>query len=438
MDEDTRHDTEEAGQSGADEAGTTAPLPSDPQSEDWYGGQPPSATEEAVAPKKTGIAVVVAVTALVASLVSLVVGAAAGFAAARLAGPAGSGWDGPAKVRVLPSKTEEPVAAVAAAALSSIVSVDVAGGGEGRGKEEKAPGDRLPKNHPGVPLAASGSGVALRRSPAGGTYILTNNHVVEDATSISVTDRRGKRHKAKLVGRDADTDIAVLEIQEQVPVIKTADSDKVDVGDLVVAIGSPFGLQHSVTSGVVSAIHRSLPQRLTMRQGSYPLVDVIQTDAAINPGNSGGALLDRDGRLIGINTAIYSNSGASDGVGFAVPVNAALRVADELVKSGKAKHPFLGILGQTVNEQLAKEADLPVSEGALVKDVTKGTAAEKAGLKTGDLIVKLDDKPIRSMDDLILAVRRSKVGQRVRLGLYREGKLTEVEMTVGVKPDDLK
>jgi S1-C subfamily serine protease len=204
---------------------------------------------------------------------------------------------------------------------------------------------------------------------------------------------------------------------------------------LVVAIGSPFGLQHSVSSGVVSGLHRSLPDGFDeAATGVYPLVDVIQTDAAINPGNSGGALVDRLGRLVGINSAIWSDSGSNAGIGFAVPAKTAVRVADELISTGKATRPYLGILGQTVGGALAKEKKLPVTQGALVVEVTKDTMAAKAGLKVDDVVVALDGQPVRSMDDLILLVRRTTVGQKVALALYRGGKRIEVPMTVGDKP----
>jgi len=233
-------------------------------------------------------------------------------------------------------------------------------------------------------------------------------------------------------------DLAVIKIDAGKPLdpVRIGNSDGVQVGDWAVAIGSPFGLQHSVTAGVVSAIHRSLPDT-SGSSSKYPLVDVIQTDAAINPGNSGGALVDRTGALVGIPSAIYSSSGANDGIGFAIPINAALRVADSLIKTGTVEHPFLGISGQTVTAQLAKTDKLPVTEGAYVVEITKGTEAEKAGLKKGDVIVKLDSTPIRSMDDLILAVRRQTVGDTVTLSLYRAGKLIEVPMKVGVKPANL-
>ncbi|MRR11366.1 PDZ domain-containing protein, partial [bacterium] len=193
----------------------------------------------------------------------------------------------------------------------------------------------------------------------------------------------------------------------------------------------------SVSSGVVSAIGRSLPDSFGGAEGLYPLVDVIQTDAAINPGNSGGALIDRVGALVGINAAIYSESGANDGVGFAVPVNNAIGIAEQLIETGVAEHPFLGIVGRDVDPSNPEDKTLAVTEGALVIEVTEGTNAEKAGVEAGDVIVAIDSDEIRSMDDLILQVRRRAIGDKVTLTLYRDGKETELEMTVGIKPKNL-
>jgi serine protease DegQ len=310
-----------------------------------------------------------------------------------------------------------------------VVNIDVTG------SEAGTETGGLPEGHPSVPVAGQGSGVALRAAPGGGTYIITNDHVVADATEIVVTAPGGERVKATLVGTDPDTDIAVIRVPAAVAPISLGASEKLVVGQLVVAIGSPFGLQHSVSGGVVSGLHRSLPDGFDeSAAGVYPLVDVIQTDAAINPGNSGGALVDRRGLLVGINSAIYSDSGASAGIGFAIPVKTAVRIADELISKGVASHPFLGVVGQSVDELLSKEKKLPVGEGAFVVEITKGTMAEKAGIQVDDLIVALDTTPIRSMDDLILQVRRTQVGQKVTITLYRAGKKIDVPMTVGDKP----
>ncbi len=360
---------------------------------------------------------------------ALIFGLTAGFAGGILADrvvPGSSG--GSATVKVLPASTEEAVAAAAAAAVPSVVNIDVSGA--------PVTGDpTLPQDHPDVPVAGSGSGVAFRATEDGGTYIVTNEHVVAGATNILVTTVDGDRYEAELVGSDAESDMAIIKVNEKLPLIDVAESDSLIVGQMVVAIGSPFGLQHSVTSGVVSALHRSLPGNSA--SSVYPLVDVIQTDAAINPGNSGGALVDRSGKLVGIPSAIYSESGSDAGIGFAIPIKTVERVATELITSGSAQTPFLGIVGQTVTDELVTTETLPVKQGAFVVEITKGTEAEKAGIKPKDVIVKLDETPIRSMDELILAVRRMSVGDTVTLSLYRDGKQMTLEMKIGVKPKGL-
>ncbi len=323
----------------------------------------------------------------------------------------------------------ESVAAAAAVALPSVVNVDISA------DQTSSAASGLPSNHPNVPVTGQGSGVAYLSAPGGGTYIITNDHVVADAATIMVTPSSGEQLKATLVGTDPDTDIAVIRVPGRIPLIRSGSSDKLVVGQLTIAIGSPFGLQHSVSSGVVSGLHRSLPDSIgNDKTGVYPLIDVIQTDAAINPGNSGGALVDREGVLIGINSAIFSDTGQNAGIGFAIPVKTATRVADELIKGGKALHPFLGVMGQTVDAAFATEKKLSVNQGAYVVGITKGTAAEKAGIRAGDVIVALDTTPVRSMDDLLLVVRRTVVGQKVTIALYRGAKKMEIVMTVGDKP----
>ena len=371
-------------------------------------------------------------TVLVSFAVAAVVGLAGGYIGSRAAQgfpPLGT-TSGTAGV-----SSSEPVAAAAAAALPSVVNIDVTG-------TETPAGGTLPPGHPSVPpsqtapFTGQASGIAYRAAPGGGTYIITNDHVVKDTSSLFVTAADGTRREGKVIGTDPDTDIAVVSIAARVPLIALVPSgSQLAVGQMAIAIGSPFGLQHSVTSGVVSATHRSLPSGASNNtKGFYPLVDVIQTDAAINPGNSGGALVDRSGRLIGVSSAIYTDTGSNAGIGFAIPVGTATRVADELIASGKAKHPFLGIVGTTVDDQLAAEKKLTVKQGALVVEVTKDTGAAKAGLKPGDVIISLDSTPIRSMDDLLLAVRLTKVGKTVKLGIIRDGKNTTLNMTVGDKP----
>ena len=275
--------------------------------------------------------------------------------------------------------------------------------------------------------------MAYKSAPDGGTYILTNNHVVEGADKITVRDATGKSYPAKLVGRDPETDIAVLEVDVAIPAIDLGDSGDLVVGQSVVAIGSPYGLEHTVTSGVVSALGRSLPD-FSDSGNAYPLVDVIQTDAAINPGNSGGALVDSRGRLVGINTAIYSDSGSNGGIGFAVPVNTAVRVGNQLVEGGEINHPFIGVIGSTLTEELAAEKKLSAKEGAYVAEIAKGSGAEKAGVKVDDVVVAVDGTPIRSMDDLILQIRRKQVGDEVTITVSRDGKEMDLKVTVGDKP----
>ncbi|MBW6469414.1 MAG: trypsin-like peptidase domain-containing protein [Coriobacteriia bacterium] len=398
---------------------------------------PPVETPGGTGDRRAGVSTVavIAIAIVVALIVGGLAGGVGGFAGGWLASHArgGSSSSGTGTLQVLPPETDEPVVAAAAAALPSVVNIDVSA-------SQVSPEDSnaLPESHPGVPLRGNGSGVAFRSSEDGGTYVLTNAHVVENAENIFVTGTDRERRRGELIGADAETDIAVVKIAASLPLIEIGDSDEIEVGQSATAIGSPFGLSHSVTSGVISAIGRSLPGGTGSQRNVYPLVDVIQTDAAINPGNSGGALVDRVGQLIGVNTAIYSDTGASGGIGFAVPVNTAIRVADQLIESGTAQHPFLGIVGQDVTPEFAAAEGLDVDEGAYVVEPIEGTKAEAAGIVTGDVIVSLNEVPIRSMDDLLLQVRRHRIGEVVTLEIWRGGALIEVEMEVGIKPADLE
>lgn len=367
---------------------------------------------------------------------ALLVGAAAGFvggyAAVRLT-PDEEQEDVERDTDVGSANTAAPsaddvVAVAASTALPSVVNIDVMSGGSGE--------EGLPFDHPSVPVQGEGSGVAYREAPDGGTYIITNNHVVDGATTIMVTDSAGDRHEAELVGGDADSDIAVVRVDAEIPPIAIGNSDGLVVGQLAIAIGSPYGLEHSVTAGVISALHRPLTE-FGGAEGEYPYIDAIQTDAAINPGNSGGALVDREGRLIGIPSVIYSESGSSDGVGLAIPVDRATDAADQLIDKGYVETPFLGVVGQTVTSDLAAEEGLDVEEGAYVVEVTPGTEAEKAGVQPGDVIVSVDDDRIRTMDDLVLAVRSRSVGDEVTLSIWRDGEQMTLSMRIGVKPEGI-
>jgi S1-C subfamily serine protease len=369
----------------------------------------------------------IVLVALLIVLVSGAVGGAAGFFGAGFSGKNAATTTVGAPLAM--NASDEPIAAAAAAALPSIVNIDVTGDSSASG---------LPSGHPSVPSGGTGSGVAYKSTPDGGTYILTNDHVVTGATKIVVTPASGDKITATLVGTDPQTDIAVVKVPVALPLITIGDSEGIIVGQLVVAIGSPFGLQHSVSSGVISALHRSITSGSADSTSSvYPLVDVIQTDAAINPGNSGGALVDRIGRLLGINSAIYTDSGSSAGVGFAIPSKTVVRIADELIAGGKATHPFLGAEGRTVTDADAKTAGLATTEGAIVESVIADTGAARAGLKKGDVVTALNGQPVRTMDDLILAVRRSQVGDQVTLAVWRDKASISIVMTVGDKPASL-
>jgi len=402
---------------------------------------PPPAAEPAAEPTpapapaapRSGVALAVSLAVVMAFIVGAASGFAGGLLGAKYSASTGSSsGSGSRSITVVPSKTSEPVVAASAVAVPSVVNIDVTQKAASGGQKG------LPDAHPSVPLQGSGSGVAFKRAPNDGTYLLTNNHVVENAASITVRDTSGNKYKGTLVGRDADSDIAVVSIDAKLPIIPLGDSAKLVVGQTVVAIGSPFGLEHTVTSGVVSALGRSLPDFTADNNGSYPLVDVIQTDAAINPGNSGGALVDRQGQLIGINTAIYSESGASGGIGFAIPVSAAERVANTLIAGDKVGHPFLGIVGLTITPEVQTQRKLTVAQGALIEEITKGTGADKADLKPGDVVTALDGEAVRSMDDLILLVRRHAVGDTVTLSIVRDGKAEKIKMTVGDRPANLQ
>jgi len=265
-----------------------------------------------------------------------------------------------------------------------------------------------------------GSGVIVSEDG----YILTNNHVVENADEIKIALNDEREFTAKIVGRDDKSDVAVLKIDaKDLPYLHLANSDTLEVGDMVLAIGNPFGVGQTVTMGIVSATGRGAM--------GLDYEDFIQTDAAINPGNSGGALIDAEGRLVGINTAIISRSGGNQGIGFAIPVNLARSVMESLVKDGRVVRGFLGVNIQDVTPTLAKEFDLKDHDGALVADVTAGSPAEKAGLKAGDIITKLNGKPVRDSRHLKLQVAQISPNTKVPVEVLRDG--ATKSMTVQLK-----
>ena len=375
------------------------PIPSSPSSP--YGRTPESNARPRVA-----------LIALVASLIGGLLASAATVVALE----PGSDNDPPVAIEEQPVQAPEvavnteqtQVEAVAEAVLPTVVQIDIDGGG---------------------PLGSSsgnGSGVIYRS----GGYIITNNHVVAEAEDMQIVFADGSREEATLVGRDALSDIAVVKVdRDDLTAIRIGNSASLRVGQLAVAIGSPFGLEGSVTAGVISALNRPISVGDGIR-----LPNVIQTDAPINPGNSGGALVGADGRLIGVNSAILTaGSPANAGVGFAIPVTTAVDIADELIESGSVTYPFLGVEGSNVPAAAAER--LGVEKGALVGTVQEDTPAEEAGLRRDDVVIQIGDAEITSMDDLIIAVRQAEVGDTVEVVYIRDQRERTTEVTLAERPD---
>lgn len=269
-----------------------------------------------------------------------------------------------------------------------------------------------------------GSGVIV--SPEG--YILTNAHVVDGAKEVSVTLYDKREMKGRVVGADARADVAVVKIEgSNFPAITLGDSDKVQVGDIVLAVGEPFGLGGTVTNGIVSALGRS-------GLGIEEVENFIQTDAPINPGNSGGALVDDGGRLIGINTAIAGNSGGSQGIGFAVPINMARQDLDQIIAHGKVERGYLGILPQDVTPALAKSFGISQTAGALVGDVTPNSPASRGGLQQGDIIVDVNGQPVADANQLRLKIGMLAPDANVALKVMRDGRMQDLSVKLGEFP----
>lgn len=269
-----------------------------------------------------------------------------------------------------------------------------------------------------------GSGVIV--NPDG--YILTNNHVIQDADEINVKLSDKVTYKGKVIGTDSKTDLAVIKISASgLPVIKFGNSDELKVGDLVIAIGNPLGLNQTVTSGIISATGRA-------NVGIADYEDFIQTDAAINPGNSGGALVNAKGELIGINTAIFSTSGGYQGIGFAIPSNMAKTVMEKLIKHGKVVRGWLGVSIQPITPDLAKELGLKSDKGALIADVTEGGPAEKAGLRSGDVITELDGKAVDDVQTLRNMIADITPGKKVDVGYMRDGQVKRLQIVIEEMP----
>jgi serine protease Do len=260
-------------------------------------------------------------------------------------------------------------------------------------------------------------------------YILTNNHVVEDAEKITVTLLDGRELQAKLVGTDPSTEVAVIKIDaNNLHPLEMADSDTLEVGSWVIAIGNPFGLSHTVTAGIVSAKGRS-------GLGLSTYEDFIQTDAAINPGNSGGPLVDLDGKVVGINTAIVG-SGGNIGIGLAIPINMAKGIYDQIVQKGKVVRGFLGLLPQDITPEMAEKFNLKDTKGAAIPDVTPGSAADKAGIKPNDIIIEFDGKPIEKADQFRKLVAMKKPGSEVEITVLRDGKKKTITAKLEERPSN--
>jgi serine protease Do/serine protease DegQ len=271
------------------------------------------------------------------------------------------------------------------------------------------PPDLGPRNRA---FQSAGSGVIFNAQSG---YILTNAHVVENATEITVTLQDGRDLKAEILGRDAPSDVAVLKVKaDGLTQIPLGDSALMEVGDFVVAIGNPFGLQHTVTSGIISGLSRS-----GINPDGYE--DFIQTDASINPGNSGGALVNLKGELIGINTAILSKNGGNIGIGFAIPINMVKNVTDQLLKFGAVKRGVLGVNIYTLTPDIARSLGLTKVRGALVSEVVGGSAAEKAGVRTGDVITAVNGQSVKSNAELRNVIGLLRVGDKVEIGIVRDG-----------------
>jgi serine protease Do len=303
-------------------------------------------------------------------------------------------------------------------------------------------GEQIPHND-----VALGSGFVYDEDG----HIITNYHVISDPNSVEVTFVDGDSYTAKIIGKDPYSDIAVLEIteddfQKQIPPLKAANSSALQVGEQVIAIGNPFGLSGTLTAGVISQMGRVLPNDIT----GYSISNIIQTDAAINPGNSGGPLLNSKGELVGMNTAIFSNTGVYSGVGFAIPSNMVQKVVSSLLRNGSYEHPYMGISGISLSPEISNASQLNDTKGILVVDITADSPADKAGIRGGDVlssvdgqdmrlggdvIVAVDNQTVRVMEDLLSYLEEQKaVGDNIELSIVRDGKTEHIDLTLAARP----
>lgn len=312
--------------------------------------------------------------------------------------------------------------AVAAKTLPSVVNINVYAN---TASQSFSPFGAIPGTQAQTELQQTslGSGVVLSADG----YILTNNHVVDGADALEVV-AEGETYEAKLIGTDPSSDLAVIKVDgATLKPIELGNSADLVVGEWVMAAGSPFGMEQSVSTGIVSAVNRSYADE----ESGAIYTNMIQTDAAINSGNSGGALVDAEGKLIGINTLIMSTSGTSSGVGFAIPVDYAAGIAEQIIQGKSPSHAQMGISMITVNDQIAQRFGLESTEGAYINSLVSGGAADKAGLKEGDVIVKVDGDEIISSSDLVLAVRAHNPGDQVQVTYLRDGKEETTTVTLG-------
>ena len=322
---------------------------------------------------------------------------------------------------------------------NAVVSISVKMGKNSNSKNNHSQLDQLPKGlqelFKNMPQSPRGHDFGMRKSQAHGSgfiistdgYVVTNAHVIDNAAKITVKLEDKRELKAKVIGVDKLSDIALLKIEaKNLPMVSLGDSDALDVGQWVVAIGAPFGLDYTATQGIVSALSRSLP--------ADTYVPFIQTDAAVNPGNSGGPLFDLNGQVVGVNSQIYSRSGGYMGVSFAIPINIVKNVTDQLKTSGKVSRGWLGVGIQGINEALAESIGRKDTKGSLISSVTPSSPADKAGLQAGDLILQFDGKAVNSVNDLPILVSNTKIGEEVTIGISRAGS----EKTLSVTIDTLK
>jgi S1-C subfamily serine protease len=320
-------------------------------------------------------------------------------------------------------------------------------------KGDNAVGEIYKRTNDGVVFVqadsgASGSGFVIDEDGS----ILTNAHVVAGADAIRVTIGDSESSvKAEVVGEDTSTDVALLDVDadaDSLSPLQMGRAEGLEVGDPVVAIGNPFGLDRTVTSGIVSALQREI-----QAPNGFSISNVIQTDAAINPGNSGGPLLDGSGRVIGINSQIASSSGGNDGVGFAVPIETAIKVAGDLLADGEVEHAYLGITGADLTPQIANALDLDVDEGAMVTDAVQGGPADEAGIRgatreatiqgqpfpaDGDVIVAVDGEAVAEMADVIAAIDSRQVGETLTLTIVRDGEQRDIDVKLGNRPEQIE